>query len=429
MTAKKLGILTASSLVISSMIGTGVFTSLGFQVIDIKSGFAILFLWLLGGIVAFCGAVCYAELGSVYKRSGGEYNLLRELYHPSLGFVAGWVSITVGFAAPASLAAIALASYLGTIIPGLPENHVAATTIIVFGIIHSQSLQFGSRIQNGTTILKVVLILLFIIVGFGVSIPQEISLSPTNQSWSEIVSPPFAVALIYVSYAYTGWNSSIYIIGEMKEPKRDLPKSLFLGTLIVMVLYLLLNYIFLYTVPIPTLAGELEVGFLSGSAIFGEIGGTIIAIAISVLLLSTVSAYVFLGPRVSKELGEDMKVFRFFSKTNSKDIPINAFIFSTLLSLVFIYSSTFEQVLLYTSFLLISITTITVAGIFVLRLKGKVQSDGYKAWGYPFTPIIFILVSLWTLVFVAAQQPFESAVSIGVLLVGVVFYFITKDKG
>ncbi len=410
------------------MIGTGVFTSLGFQVVDIKSGFAILFLWLLGGVVAFCGAVCYAELGSVYKRSGGEYNLLRELYHPSLGFVAGWVSITVGFAAPASLAAIALASYLGTIIPGLPENHVAAATILLFGLIHAQSLQFGSRIQNITTLLKVVLILIFIAVGFGVSTPQEVLLSPTSQSWGEIISPPFAVALIYVSYAYTGWNSSIYIIGEMNEPKRDLPKSLFLGTLIVMMLYLLLNYIFLYTVPIPTLAGELEVGFLSGRAIFGELGGTIIAIAISVLLLSTVSAYVFLGPRVSKELGEDMKAFRFFAKTNSRGIPINAFIFSTLLSLVFIYSSTFEQVLLYTSFLLISITTITVAGIFILRTKGKIQSDGYKAWGYPFTPIIFIAVSLWTLIFVTVQQPLESGVSIGVFLVGIVFYFITKDK-
>lgn len=428
MTTKKLGILTASSLVISSMIGTGVFTSLGFQVVDIKSGFSILFLWLIGGVVAFCGAVCYAELGSVYKRSGGEYNLLRELYHPALGFVAGWVSITVGFAAPASLAAMALASYLGTIIPSLPENHIAAATIVLFGVIHAQSLQLGSRIQNMTTLLKVVLILLFILVGFGVSMPQEVVLSPTSQSWREIVSPPFAVALIYVSYAYTGWNSSIYIIGEMKDPKRDLPKSLFLGTWIVMILYLLLNYIFLYTVPIDQLAGALEVGFLSGQAIFGALGGVIIAIAISVLLLSTVSAYVFLGPRVSKELGEDMRAFRILAKTNGKGIPLNAYIFSTVLSLVFIYSSTFEQVLLYTSFLLISITTITVAGIFVLRYQGKVQSDGYRAWGYPFTPLLFILVSLWTLIFVAVQQPFESSVSIGIFLLGVVLYFVTRDK-
>ncbi len=428
MTSNKLGILTASSLVISSMIGTGVFTSLGFQVVDIKSGFSILFLWLLGGVVAFCGAVCYAELGSVYKRSGGEYNLLRELYHPALGFVAGWVSITVGFAAPAALAAMALASYLGNIFPGLPENHVAATTILLFGGIHSHSLQFGSRIQNGTTILKVMLMLIFIALGFGITVPQEVSLLPTSRSWGEIVSPPFAVALIYVSYAYTGWNSSIYIIGEMDSPQRNLPRSLFLGTFIVMILYLLLNYIFLYTVPISTLAGALEVGFLSGRAIFGGIGGSIIAIAISVLLLSTVSAYVFLGPWVSKELGEDMKAFRILAKTNGRGIPINAFAFSTILSLGFIYSSTFEQVLLYTSFLLISITTITVGGIFILRTRDKMQSGDYRAWGYPITPLIFIGVSLWTLVFVAVQQPVESGVSCAILLLGVGLYFVTKDQ-
>ena len=150
--SKKLGIITASSLVISSMIGTGVFTSLGYQVIDIRTGFSIIFLWILGGIIAFCGAVSYAELGTVFKRSGGEYNLLRELYHPSLGFVAGWVSVTVGFAAPAALAAMALASYLSSVFPNIPENHVAAFTVLVFSIIHALSVTVGSSVQNITTI-------------------------------------------------------------------------------------------------------------------------------------------------------------------------------------------------------------------------------------------------------------------------------------
>ncbi len=407
------------------MIGTGVFTSLGYQVVNIKTGFSILFLWLLGGVIAFCGAVSYAELGSVFKRSGGEYNLLRELYHPALGFVAGWVSITVGFAAPASLAAMALASYLSTVLPGIPKDHVAAGTIILFTIVHARSVNLGSGVQNVTTILKVILIIIFVFFGFGIGNPQEVSLLPQPGSWVEIASPSFAVALIYVSYAYTGWNSSIYIIDEMHNPARDLPKSLFAGTMIVMILYVMLNYIFLYTVPIESLAGQIEVGFLSGSSIFGEIGGTIIAIAISMLLLSTVSAYVFLGPRVGKIMGEDIKAFKILAKTNARDIPVNAFIFSAFLSLVFIYSSTFEQVLLYTSFLLILITTVTVSGVFVLRRR-EVQGTGYKTWGYPITPLIFIGVSVWTLIFVAIDRPLESIVSIAVLLVGVLFYLLLE---
>ncbi len=411
------------------MIGTGVFTSLGYQVVDIKTGFSILFLWVVGGVIAFCGAVTYAELGSVFKRSGGEYNLLRELYHPALGFVAGWVSVTVGFAAPASLAAMALASYMSTVIPGIPQDHLAAGTVLMFTIIHALSVNVGSGVQNSTTILKVILILIFVGFGFGIASPQRVSLLPEEGSWSEIVSPPFAVALIYVSYAYTGWNSSIYIIDEMKHPTKDLPKSLFLGTLIVMILYVLLNYIFLYTVSIERLAGQIEIGFLSGQSIFGEVGGTIIAIAISVLLLSTVSAYVFLGPRVSKVMGEDIIAFRILAKTNSRNIPANAFVFSACLSLLFIYSSTFEQVLLYTSFLLIFITTITVGGVFILRKRNRnMISETYKTWGYPVTPLIFIVVSVWTLIFVAIDRPVESLVSIGILATGIFVYFLVERK-
>lgn len=426
---RKLGVLTASSLVISSMIGTGVFTSLGYQVVDIKTGFSIIFLWVIGGIIAFCGAVSYAELGSVYKRSGGEYNLLRELYHPALGFVAGWVSVTVGFAAPAALAAMALSSYLSAIIPNLAQDHVAAGTVLLFSCIHALSVNVGSTVQNFMTILKVILIGVFIAFGFSILNPQDISLLPQKVSWSEIASPSFAVALIYVSYAYTGWNSSIYIIDEMKRPAKDLPKSLFMGTLIVMILYVLLNYIFLYTVPINILEGQIEVGFLSGQAIFGEIGGIVIAIAIAVLLLSTVSAYVFLGPRVSRVMGEDLDVLKVLSKTNKRNIPVNAFVFSAALSLLFIYTSTFDQVLLYTSFLLILITTVTVGGVFILRMKkSPANSSGYKTWGYPYTPLVFIAVSIWTLVFVAIDRPFESLISVGILIVGLVIYFVTDRK-
>ena len=411
------------------MIGTGVFTSLGYQVVDTKSGFSIILLWVLGGIIAFCGAVTYAELGSVFKRSGGEYNLLKELYHPSLGFVAGWVSITVGFAAPAALAAIALASYLSSVFPGIPKDHVAAATVIVFTTVHAYSVKVGSGVQNLTTILKVVLIVVFVIFGFGILSPQSVSLIPESTSWNEITSPSFAVSLVYVSYAYTGWNSSIYVIDEMESPTRDLPKSLFLGTMMVMALYVLLNYVFLYTVSIETLAGQAEVGFLSGQAIFGEVGGTIIAMAISFLLLSTVSAYIFLGPRVSMIMGEDIRAFKFLAKKNDQDIPVNAFLFSLALSLGFIYSSTFEQVLLYTTFLLILITTITVAGVFILRRKNReADSSAYRTWGYPFTPTIFILVSVGTLIFVAIDKPLESLVSMGILAIGLVVYYVSENK-
>lgn len=407
------------------MIGTGVFTSLGYQVVDIKSGFSIILLWVLGGIVAFCGAVCYAELGSVFRRSGGEYQLLSKLYHPALGFVAGWVSVTVGFAAPAAIAAIALSSYLSVLIQDLPQDHVAACVVLTFALIHGSSLKVGSFVQNLTTILKVVLILVFLGCGLFVLQSTGVSFSPEPSSLKELISAPFAVSLIYVSYAYTGWNSSIYISDEMKEIKY-LPLSLFIGTAIVTVLYILLNATFLHTVPIERLAGQIEVAFLSADVIFGSTGGQIMGAAIAFLLLSTVSAYVYIGPRVSQVMGEDFVQLRSLSRKSKKGIPVNAFVFSTLLSLLFIYTSSFEQVVVYTSFLLILITTIAVFGVFILRLK-KLQGS-YKAWGYPITPIIFILVSVWTLVFVAIDKPLESLVSLSILLLGLLVYFVASRK-
>ncbi len=427
MPSAKIGVPTAASLVISAMIGTGVFTSLGYQIVDIKSGFSIMLLWVLGGVVAFFGASAYAELGAVFRRSGGEYQLLGKLYHPALGFVAGWVSVTVGFAAPAAIAAIALSSYLEVIFPGLPGKHVAAGTVLLLSIIHASSLKFGSSVQKFTTALKLILILVLIIFGFNIELPQNISLLPQQGSWSEIIQPAYAVAFVYVSYAYTGWNSAIYILDEMRNPIKDLSRSLLIGTIGVTVLYLLLNWVFLYTVPISVLEGQIEVGFLAGEAIFGTIGGKIMAMAIAVLLVSTVSAYVFLGPRVSQVMGQDLPGLSWLASTSKNGLPVRAFVLSTALSLIFIYTSTFEQVVLYTSFLLILITTLAVGGVYIVRSK-KYEAS-FRMWGYPIAPGIFLGVSIWSLVFVAIDKPFESLISVGILVIGMAIYLLTKPKG
>jgi len=424
----QIGLITASSLVIASMIGTGVFTSLGFQVVDIKSIFPLLMLWLVGGIVALCGALTYSELGAALPRSGGEYNLLSKIYHPSLGFLAGWVSATVGFAGPAALAAMALGSYLKTVFPGLPADHTAAIAVILFSLIHGSSIDIGSLFQNFFTLLKVALILVFLGAAFFVENPQDITILPQSGDWELLTSPYFAVSLVYVSYAYTGWNASIYIVGEIKNPRITLARSLLLGTMIVMVLYILLNFVFLYTVPLDALSGQVEVGFLSGTSLFGASGGKIMSLAIAVLLVSTVSAYIFLGPRITMVMGEDFAALKWLSVKNTKGIPVNSFYFQLMIALIFIYTSSFDQVLIYASFLLILITTLTVAGIFVLRIRQPNLPRPYKAWGYPFTPLIFLVVSVWTLTFVIIDKTFESLIGIGILITGLVIYFITDRK-
>lgn len=420
----KIGLFTAVSLVIANQIGTGVFTSLGFQVATIPSVFPLLMLWVVGGVIALCGALSYGELGAALPRSGGEYHLLSTIYHPILGYLSGWVSAVLGFAAPTALAAIALSKYTQAVFPEVPGDHLAALVVVAISLIHINSLRWGSLFQDVFTTIKVVLIIFFIGAVFWVDQPEPIMVVPKWEDWQLIASPHFAVALIYVSYAYTGWNAAIYIVDEIKSPLKNLPKALFIGTLTVLILYVLVNFVFLYTVPMSDLSGVVEVAFPSAVAIFGIPGGKIMAIIIAVLLISTVSAMVFIGPRITMVMGQDLPALRFFAYKNKSNIPTYAIIFQAVVTLSFIYTSSFEQVLIYASFMLVLFTTLAVAGVFVLRITRPDLPRPYKTWGYPFTPALYLALSSWTLVYVFIDKPKESLIGLAIGFSGLVVYFI-----
>jgi len=245
-TKRHISVRTAAAFVVASMIGTGVFTSLGFQLVEIQAVFPLLMLWVIGGVVALLGALTYSELAAALPRSGGEYHLLSRIIHPALGFVAGLVSATVGFSAPAVLAAMALGSYLPAVFPSFEPTWVATLCILFFHGLHGQKLRWGKLFQDWSTVVKVGLILLFIAAGLLTADAQTISLFPQAGDGQLLRSSGFAVSLVWVSYAYTGWNSTVYIAGEMIHPQRDIPRSILLSTIFVMVLYVLLNFVFLY---------------------------------------------------------------------------------------------------------------------------------------------------------------------------------------
>ena len=417
---------TASSFVIASMIGTGVFTSLGFQLNDIQSIFPLIMLWIVGGVVALCGALSYSELGAALPRSGGEYHLLSRIIHPSIGFAGGFVSATVGFSAPAVLAAMALGTYFAAIFPAFDPIWVACSMILVFHFLHAFSLKWGTLFQGWSTGIKVILIFIFIIAGFMMNDHQVISILPKPGDVKLIMSSGFAVSLVWVYYAYTGWNSTIYFAGEVRNPQKDLPRSLLLGTSFVMVLYVLLNYIFLYTTPMSEMVGQVEVGYISGVRIFGQTGAGIIAIGISFLLLSTISSYVFIGPRIMETMGEDYSYIKILSKNNSQGIPIYAFILQLAICLLFIFTSSFEQVLMYTGIALIITNSATVAAVFVLRKREPELPRPYKVWGYPWTPILFLAVNAWILFYTFKEQTVESIIGVSLFLASILLYYLGK---
>src|ERR1041385_6957693 len=276
-TPRRISLLTATCILIANMIGTGILTSLGFQVGDLPTGFAIVFLWLVGGICAMCGALSYAELAAALPRSGGEYHFLRVIYHPSLGFLAGWISATVGFSAPVAIAAMPFGTYLNQIFPEINPLFAAIASVSLVTFVLLCDLQLGSAFQIGSTVLKVALIGLLIGAGFYVNKTQPISFLPVKGDPALIASAPFAISLYWVMYAYSGWNASTYIIGEIRHPRRNVPLSLIVGTIIVILLYVGVNAVFLRTTPATEMIGKQQVALIASAHIFGPTGGKIIA--------------------------------------------------------------------------------------------------------------------------------------------------------
>lgn len=426
MSIKKFSVTTAIAIVVANMIGTGVFTSLGFQLLDIQSTFVLMMLWLVGGVTALCGALTYAELGTRLPRSGGEYNFLSEIYHPGAGFVSGWISATVGFAAPTALAAMTFGAYLEASVPGLSSTVMASILVIALTMVHAYSRAASGGVQTVFTIIKVILVLVFVaMVAMAVESPQSVRLLPAEGDGTLLLSSAFAVSLIYVNYAFTGWNAATYIISEVEEPKKNMPLILFVGTVTVLILYLMLNYTFLYAAPMQAMEGKVEIGVIVAQYAFGETGGVIMGVMLATLLISTVSAMIIAGPRVLQVIGEDFRLFRFLSRKNDNDIPMVAIVIQSVVTLFFILTSTFESVLVFSGFVMGLNTFFAVAGVFVLRYRNHGE-EGYRTWGYPVTPLIFLGLMAWTLIYILINRPEEGIAGLVVVCVGAVLYIGTE---
>ena len=418
---------TASAIAVADMVGIGVFTSLGFQLIDITSAFSIIVLWVVGGVVALCGALSYGELAAALPRSGGEYNFLSRIYRPAIGFMAGWLSVTVGFAAPIALAAIAFGAYFDGVAPGIASPLWLGIGVVwIIGLVHLTGVRHSSRFQNISTIAKVVLIVAFIVAGFATGNPEPISFAPSSIDLHHITSAPFAIGLVFVMYSYSGWNAQTYIMGEIHDPKCTVPRSLFIATFIVLLLYLGLNIVFLYTTPMEKMAGQIEVALVAGKHIFGENGGRIVGALICAGLVSTISAMTWIGPRVTKVMGEDIPLFAIFARENKNGVPAFAIGLQLIIVTALILTQSFEHVLNYIQFAITLSSFLTVLGVMVLRRTQPELERPYRTWGYPVTPILFLVVTAFMMGYLILERPVQSFAGLATLVAGLAVYFISS---
>jgi len=420
--------LTATAIVVADMVGVGVFTSLGFQVQAIPSGFSLLLLWVIGGAVALCGVFSYGELAAMFPRSSGEYNFLRQTYHPAVGFLAGWLSATVGFAAPVALAAMAFGQYAKAIVPGAPPLALGLGVVWIVSLVGLRSLRQSSAFQMIWTILKVTLILALLVAGFVLAKPQPISFAPSAADPSLVISAPFAISLVFVMYSYSGWNAATYIAGEMRDPQRSLPRSLLVGTSIVIVLYVALNALFLYATPIAELAGQIDVAVIAGKHIFGDLGGRIVGALICIGLVSSISAMMWIGPRVTTVMGEDMPILRVFARRSRSGVPTTAILFQLVVATLMLFTQSFEAVLDFIQFSLLACSFLAVLGVIKLRITRPELPRPYRAWGYPVTPLVFLSVTAFMMYYLVTQRPVQSLIGVLIMASGLAVYYLSRPR-
>lgn len=427
-TAPGVSTLAATAIVVADMIGVGVFTSLGFQVTDITSGFVVLLLWFVGGVVALCGAFCYAELATMFPRSSGEYYFLTRMYGPAIGFMAGWLSATVGFAAPVALVAMAFGQYGKAILPGSPPLLLGLAVIWIVSAVHLRGTRHGSAFQIGFTLLKLALIAAFIVAGFASSGSQPISFAPTAFDPAQVFSGSFALSLVFVMYAYSGWNAATYIVGELADPQYSLPRALFVGTGLVLVLYVALNAVFLYTTPLAELAGQIDVALISGRHVFGEEGGRIVGALICVGLIPTISAMMWIGPRVAVTMGEDVPLLRLFTRRSQSGVPAAAILLQGTIASLLLLTQSFEAVLDFVQFSLTFCSFLAVLGLVKLRITRPDLPRPCRAWGYPVTPMIFLSVTLFMMAHLATVRPLQSLAGFLMMLAGLLLYGVSTTQ-
>ena len=423
--SNKIGWKTAAALVISNMIGTGVFTSLGYQLSDIQNTWSIILIWSLGGILALIGAFTYAELGTNFDESGGDYIFLSRLMHPFLGYLYAWVSLTVGFTAPIAISVMAMKSYLEPINPTIFNNWFGIGVILLLTAIHSVSIGQSGRFQNISTLIKLGFVLVLIAIGFYYVPLQETAIN-LDATWkNELFLPGFAVALLYVTYAYTGWNSAAYIVDEIDDPKRNLPKALLIGTVAVTVLYILLQIVFLRHASVDQLTNKVEVASISFTNLFGANGGLWVSSFIAIQLIATVSGYLWIGSRITYAMAKDYSLWKVIAVKNKNGIPVRTLWLQAFISIALMFTGSFEEVLLYASFVLQLMGTLTVASIF--WLKGR--KEAFKSPFKPFIQILFILFSIWVLGYMLAERPKESLIGLLFVVTGGITYFISNRSG
>ena len=443
---RRLGPLDGAAIVVSNVIGSGIFIVPAFVAQGVPDARGILAVWLAGGLLAFAGAMAYAELATLKPRAGGEYVYLRDAYGPVAGFLTGWTSFVAGFSGAIAASAVGLASYLGRFLPAAgdttplvqaalgpvtltlsPQSVVALAAIAGFSAVHVVGIGPGRIVQNVLAALKVLLLLVFVALGFTIGMG-----SPANfGGGAGMVAPSsWVLALIPVMFSYSGWNAAAYVAGEIRDPGRNVPLALGIGTVTVVVLYLLLNMLYIYALPVAELATvEVRVVDAAADRLFGPFVAAPLAAASVVMIAASISAMVLAGPRVYYAMAQDGQFFSRLGRIHPRfRTPAAAIIVQSAWAGVLVLTGTFEQLVAYTGFAVVLFAGVAVTAVFVLRRRAPDAPRPFRAWGYPVAPFVFAAASALMVGNAIWRDPGPSAAGLLIMAAGVPVHLFFRRR-
>jgi APA family basic amino acid/polyamine antiporter len=443
---RRLGTVDGAALVVSTVVGVGIFMSPGIVAGLVPSALPMIAVWVVGGVLALCGALVYAELAATYPAAGGEYVYISRAFGPLAGFLSGWTSLVAGFSGAIAAAAVGFAEYLGRFLPIAVDTHalwavgmpgaqltltpralVAITVIVLFSAIHARGLAPGRVVNSALAALNVVTVMVLVGVGFAIG-------DVPTRDWSMEARPwtigSWLLALIPVMFTYSGWNAPAYLGGEFREPGRTLPRAFVIGTCIVLGLYLALVALYLHALGVSDLAGTRAVGDRALGTLLGARGATLLVPLVLLALASSVSAMVMTGPRVYYAMARDGALPAGLGRLAPRSgVPVRALVAQSAWSCLLVVTGTFEALLTYTGFAIVLFGGIAVLSIFVSRRRDATLPRPYQVWGYPVTPAAFVVASAAMVVQAIRLAPAPSLWGAGIILLGVpVWWWTTRPR-
>ena len=450
---RQLGLFDTTMIIIGIVIGSGIFLTTGLMARGIPSASLILLAWLFGGLHALAGALAYSELGAAMPRAGGQYVYLREAYGPFCGFLFGWVSFTMYLTGIIAALAVGFAEYAGYFIPSfgmanvffeteialpgwtfqysLSAGHVTALVLVVLlTVVNYRGVTFSKHITNVSSVIKVAALGLFILFGLwsGSTQPIDFRINPQDIDFGQLVVA-FGVALIAVAWAFAGWEEVTFVAGEVRNPARNLPRALVVGTASVTVVYLLVNYIYLKAMPAGEMAGIVRIGEVAANILFGETGAVLVSAAVIVSIVGALNASILVGPRVYFAMARDGLFFKRAGTVHPRyRTPGQAVIFQAAWACVLTLSGTFEDLITFVTFANLMLWIAGAAAVFTLRRKQPDLPRPYKAWGYPAVPLLFIAGSAGILANMLFETPVESISGLALIALGIPAYLYLRRR-